>query len=201
MSHSLYDDLGVAHDATADEIKKAYKGKAKESHPDVGGDTESMALITRAYSILSNPDKRRRYDETGETAATQPFQARFLSFCNQNWMKVVQNAQSVDHDDLIEEFVDQCHAIIETIERNISQTEKQLKVLEKVNKRLKKKTGDDSTLIFIVNEQIQSHKASIKLMEEELVFMEQAIEVLETYGYDADPRPVATTAGIQITFT
>lgn len=63
---NLYDTLGVAKDATADAIKKAFRSKAKKAHPDAGGDPKDFHALVKANDILSDPDKRQRYDETGE---------------------------------------------------------------------------------------------------------------------------------------
>lgn len=61
-----YEVLGVANDASADEIKKAYRRLAVAHHPDKeGGDETKFKEINEAYQILSNPEKRQRYDQFG----------------------------------------------------------------------------------------------------------------------------------------
>ena len=68
MKRDLYEVLGVAKDATEDDIKKAYRKLARENHSDVN-DVESdarMAEINGAYDVLGDPEKRRHYDETGD---------------------------------------------------------------------------------------------------------------------------------------
>ena len=62
-----YTILGVAKGATADTIKRAYKEKAKEHHPDRGGDASKFAEVSNAYDILKDPNKRAYYDQTGST--------------------------------------------------------------------------------------------------------------------------------------
>lgn len=57
-----YSTLGVARNANADEIKRAYRKLASQHHPDKGGDTEKFQEIQEAYAILSDDQKRQAYD-------------------------------------------------------------------------------------------------------------------------------------------
>lgn len=63
----LYDTLGVPPDASPEDIKAAYRQKVKHLHPDKGGDPKEFHAVQTAYDILSDPEKRTRYDETGST--------------------------------------------------------------------------------------------------------------------------------------
>lgn len=62
----LYGLLGVARDASPAEIRKAYFNKARDAHPDKGGDKEEFQRLQEAHSVLSDPDQRAFYDQTGE---------------------------------------------------------------------------------------------------------------------------------------
>lgn len=85
---TYYSILGVAEDATAQQIRDAYRARARAAHPDVDGSTEEMAAVNSAYRVLQAPRSRAEYDaallrdraaeaigrapDTGDTASAAP---------------------------------------------------------------------------------------------------------------------------------
>lgn len=68
VGKDFYRELGVSSDATADEIKKAYRKLAKENHPDANSGNaqaeQKFKAVSEAYGVLSDASKRKEYDET-----------------------------------------------------------------------------------------------------------------------------------------
>lgn len=62
----LYKTLGVDRGSAQGDIKKAYLRLAKTEHPDKGGNEEKFKTIVKAYEVLSDEEKRRFYDQTGQ---------------------------------------------------------------------------------------------------------------------------------------
>lgn len=67
MSKDYYKDLGVDKNASAEEIKAAFRKKAHQYHPDKGGDEAKFKEINEAYQVLGNAEKRKQYDQFGSS--------------------------------------------------------------------------------------------------------------------------------------
>lgn len=77
----LYSILGVNNKASVSEIKSSYKKLALKYHPDkTGGNAEMFQSISFVHSILSDPERRREYDETGEYNVDGPIESE------SNWL-------------------------------------------------------------------------------------------------------------------
>lgn len=86
MSEDLYQVLGIARDASADDIKRRYRQLAKELHPDLNPDkpdvVERFKRITAAYDLLKDPEQRARYDrgEIDASGQERPQQRTYRDF-------------------------------------------------------------------------------------------------------------------------
>lgn len=68
MARDYYDVLGIPKSASQDDIKKAFRKKAHELHPDKGGDEKAFKEVNEAYQILGNEGRRKTYDQFGHSA-------------------------------------------------------------------------------------------------------------------------------------
>ncbi len=68
MAKDFYKTLGVARDASQDDIKKAFRTQAHKHHPDKGGEEAAFKEINEAYQVLGDEKKRAQYDQYGSAA-------------------------------------------------------------------------------------------------------------------------------------
>ncbi|MDO8841185.1 molecular chaperone DnaJ [Methanocalculus sp.] len=88
VAESYYDTLGVPKNAPEKEIKKAYRNLARKYHPDVckdEGAEDRFKQINEAYSILSDAEKRRQYDQLGHEAYTNASKGSYSGAGNANY--------------------------------------------------------------------------------------------------------------------
>ncbi|MEY2869832.1 MAG: hypothetical protein RIR01_2334 [Bacteroidota bacterium] len=143
---NLYEILAVAKDATAEQIKKAYRKLAMKHHPDKGGDDKTFQELSKAYTILSDEDKRKRYDETGQVEEERdPFNEILASFISD-----LQEQMDSLNDDIIEKGKKKIKKEIKEINLARIQTDNKIKYLNFFLKRIKKDT--ESNVFKLVTE-------------------------------------------------
>ena len=134
--------------------------------------------------VLSDPERRKLYDETGETK-DESFEIKFSKFVTQLLPEVMQQTDA-DYEDLIGNFKQVCQQKIIALGKTLEHHQENKKVLEKVQRRLK--TKGNKILLDIVDNQINGFKKSIKGIGLEIDFVSKCILVLEDYSYHYDSK-------------
>lgn len=203
---TLYDTLGVPPDSDLPTIKRAYRKRAKQLHPDKGGSTEEFQRLARAYMVLADPSRRAKYDRDGTFDAdpvNDPLHAA-MSLIVQFFMGVAQQAgenlkSPIFGLDLIavarKEFAGQATAL----KRDKVKNENQIKVWEKLISKLKHRKADD-----LVRHGLRSQLAGIRqiiaAIDKQITMRVDALRLLEGYSFEFDVSQVVMPTATEISF-
>jgi DnaJ-class molecular chaperone len=186
---NYYQELGVSPEATNEEIRSAFRRKAKQAHPDrSGGSTDRMTRLNRAKTVLSDPQKRVAYDRTGqEDGPSAPDLARqALLALIMAWMDSETNSGNMIAD------------VAETIARNRVELTKQMNAGTALVSRLKKRRGQikfrgkgpDFAKIAI-DIRVKDIEQNVERLRDQTGICDQARKLLDAYEYEAE-TPFAT---------
>lgn len=190
MTANLYDVLDVDKNADAETIKKAYRKKARATHPDHGGNKEEFQTVALAFRILSDEEKRKRYDATGnvnqrdgfsqetdeqriEAAAMAVAVGKVIALMSRGYgsIKIIENAKASLHEDirLFNGKISDQRAIIKGHESNL--------------KRIRRKAGANRPAFIerAIQGMIQDAGAQIANFEDLIKQATKAIDLLNDY--------------------
>lgn len=192
-----YDALGVESDAGTEEIKRSFRRKAKSSHPDAGGTAEAFGRVQRAYGLLSSPERRRRFDETGEDVGStiDGIAAEALSLIGMMLGQILSNNPDPFKVDLVAVMRDHVNEEISGIKAQIVRMKEALKRTKKMIGRFKKRKGNNH--INVILEVRARDEAKALLGPENAIAVRlKVIEILKDYSFEVDkpiPQPPAGT--------
>lgn len=186
---TLYQILGVNKNASQAKIKKAYYAKANIHHPDKGGDEAEFKLIAEAYAILSDPDKRKRYNETGETA--QPKNEKII---NEAILNAFLGALRADALNPLSAAVKKIKTDREELLMNKMKFEIARSKLQ--SKRDLVSTSSEMNLFQgLVDQELGNIDRSLKMLSESISYADRCLAILETYSWLGEQPGIVFTGG------
>ena len=190
-----YETLGVEEGATADQIKRAYRSKAKAHHPDKGGDRSEFDPVVRAYEILSNPERRQLYDATGDDKKPSPIEVEVQNVLLQRFN------QALERD---AEFIAYTR---EQMQATIKAAREKKKELKAVKKKLTAKRGTVTTtgpvnlVHLLIDKQLAELEQGVKHFDHTVEIAEACLVALDAYSEEVEkPEPQMYIANITLRF-
>jgi curved DNA-binding protein CbpA len=185
-NHDPYQDLGVGRDASPEEIKAAYRRRAKKTHPDAGGKTEEFQAVNAAYQVLADPARRKHFDETGDTGHGQPVdeEAQILNMVGLLIFQIIEQVD-VASNDVIEIARQQVKSAIADTKTQRKQHQKAIAKRERAAKRLTRKSGDNR-IGMMIEAEIEKMKAGLLQGDKAIELRERMLKFLDDYRYEVD---------------
>lgn len=189
-----YSTLGVEKDADGKQIKAAYRRLSSIHHPDKpDGDAAKFQEIKLAYDVLSDKDRRERYDKLGRLDVSKITPQRVRLFIQESMRHAIE-AQRPDgstDDPLRENIRDKvllglAGARIE-LQRRLNEAKRKLKRAETLKANFVANTDYDP-VGEALTEEVNRLKDEVDSQQDALELSEEVERVLKTYKYKIDPR-------------
>ena len=201
MTANLYSILGVDKAADQAAIRKAYRAKAKRAHPDGGGSIESFELVKLAHDCLSDAERRRRYDETGQVDPTSADNeaAQIMNIAigavNNVMAAIHQRGQDWERYDLLGDAIKQIGAQIDQVNVKIAEAECNAKKLRGVAAMFKAKKGKVNRLGPMIEAQAAEQERNVARMQRDREKLDAARLLLKEHDFEFEAQPSYLRSG------
>jgi curved DNA-binding protein CbpA len=184
----LYGVLGVHPTATAGEIKAAYWRRAKNAHPDAGGSEHEFGSVKLAHDVLSDPDRRARYDRTGEVVGPEPDNTEqgALGLIGMMLEAVLTSDPDPIECDVVAVMKTQFLSQVGEVSRKLKVTNRSIERAERMRGRFRRNKPGDNIIERVLEWEIDALKRSSRISEAALKQRERAIALLNDYDFAQD---------------
>jgi curved DNA-binding protein CbpA len=160
----LYKEMGLPKDASTQEIKQAYRTLCHKHHPDKGGNEDKFNDVAKAYAVLSNPDKRTRYDNGESPDAINDNVANLNAELSKLFFEIIAKHPNVDQIDIFEKMDSTLRSHQDTLRDQIVMKDLETMKLGKISKRIER---DTSSKLFgsIIKEHVRYIEKSKQALE------------------------------------
>jgi curved DNA-binding protein CbpA len=194
MKPDLYQTLGVARDAKADEIRRAYRRAAKKAHPDGGGSVESFALVRTAVEVLSDDARRSEYDRTGEFG-DKPVDNReslamtvAMNAVDAVLGQIMKRGGDPAHYDVVADAKKHLRTCMAEIEQKIANTHAEAKAIQRLAKRFKAKKGKTNRIGATLDARAAETDRNAAKGAAEKENVEGALRILDDHTFDFEQQ-------------
>jgi curved DNA-binding protein CbpA len=202
-----YKVLGVPRDADAPTVRKAYRRKAKATHPDAGGDREAFQQAARAVAILDDPAKRERYDRTGSTE-DDPIQSPYhdalaiimpiIANGVHAWAANPDRTQDLETRPVMADLMGVLAKMRSEQLAEVDKAQRGIDKLRKLAKRTRRKDGTTSPIALAMEGEARRIETILEPMRRKMAGINAAIELVKEHKFDPETvwRPIGATAFI-----
>ena len=181
MTKEYYETLDVPEDATQDEIKKSYRKKAQKLHPDKdNGNEDEFKDLQEAYLILSDKDKRKRYDSGENVHKREP---TLQEKANSKFAQLIDLAvhHSNDHTDMVLAIKKAVACEKESIKADVSKATKGIEKLEHILGRVTYTGEQDNMFAAAIALKVNDRKHFMEVASVDLKILDIVDKLLVDY--------------------
>jgi curved DNA-binding protein CbpA len=187
-----YEVLGVVRSSSATVLKAAYRQKVQASHPDRGGDPELFIQVVRAFDLLSDPEARRLYDETGtiDDDGVRRFRRAVIDILADMFDAAVETAVATGLDLGGVDFVQQMSNAVETglaeARGSLRRSERDVAALAALQRRIRRRDGGDNVFALRLGSQLERKREAEATLRRRQLILETALVELGNYRNEVE---------------
>ena len=184
--------LGVGKAARAAEIKQAYRRAVQVAHPDRGGDPEHFVIVVRAFGLLSDPDSRRLFDETGivDDEAVTNYRREVAAILADMFDAAVSTAIATGLKLERVDFIGQMAAAVETgladARRALARVDVEIGALQTLRSRIRRTDEDRNIFVERLDAQVAAKAEQHRTIKRRVAMLETALAELGNYQSETE---------------
>lgn len=192
MMFNPYEVLGVGNDADEWTIKLAYRAMAKATHPDGATPDEAKFIdVVKAYGILTNPELRQHFDDTGEIAAgelqeRQVVMAELASFFRMSLSQLEASRMDIAKIDIIAVMRKSADEKLSEFEASVAGAEAALRHRLALLKRISRDDSNDNLFANVLNEEINAIRTALQSSKKTVRLLARCCDELEHYSSEVE---------------
>lgn len=192
IERPYYAILGVTRDSSPSEIRAAYRDRVRVMHPDAGGDAEEFIKLNEAYNTLRDPVRRKHYDLSGESGEWHPtkFQEAVITSLatafDETVSDLVKQGIPVEGIDFMRGFKAIIVAGAEEIEKRYHAVQAEIRALEKLRKRIKRRGEEKNLFAEIIDMKLKEKGVEYTTKRKDLDVTRRVLEEVMFYDDVSD---------------
>ena len=180
---NLYEELELPKDCTFDEIKQQYRHLASIHHPDKGGDAEKFKRIKLAYEVLSDPERRKNYNETNTISGSIGIRSEAIMNLSNVFFKIISNID-LHTGDLVNTMRSEINNVLAMTEKDRVMCNKYIENLEVAKQKLiHKNPNEENILLGFIETQLKMRHNDLVVFKHRKELHEYMLQLLEDYQY------------------
>lgn len=187
----LYEALGIPKDADAATIKRAYRRKAAESHPDgESPDPDRFALVCLAKDVLTDQLRRKRYDDAGDTTKKSET-AEILEVISQamDFVLLAADQQGFDITTvlMIPALVQRLGQMVEEVDTKLAPARRSIEQHTRLMSRFEPTDGEPNAIDEMIRKKVGQIEEALAPLVRQRELMVKAQAMLSAYSYRTEP--------------
>lgn len=180
---TLYEELELTPDCTYDDVKQQYRTLAGIHHPDKGGDEEKFKRIKFAYEVLSDPARRKQYDENKTTHEFSSIRVEAINSLAGIFFSLIPNFNCAEGN-LIEAMRNEVVSAKNKANADTMMCDIYIGNLQIVKSKLKlKNQNEENILLTFIEKQLEARMKDKEIFAHRIKLADEMISILDNYEY------------------